>query len=551
LLAGLYRGEVPVILPHPLRAPVEDRTILAEPPLAEVGSLLVMNRHRLVEARADILGRPLADLQTAARTSVVAAARAHLQRAGEPLPPAHDSPLILAGHQPELFHPGVWIKNFALNGLARAHGLTPLNLVVDNDTVKTVGLHLPRLSQFTEPELDGPSSPPTRPVLVAFDRLAPEIPYEERPVLDETLFADFPNRTAAITRRWNFAPLLPAFWSEVRRQTERTRLLGERFAAARRAVERSWGCHNLEIPVSLLCTTEPFAWFACHLLAELPRFHAIYNTCLAEYRRAYGLRSRAHPVPDLAVEGDWLEVPLWAWRADQPRRGRLLARLRADRVELRVGEATWPSLPFAGGNPEPMVTAWQALHREGYKLRSRALTNTLFARVFLGELFIHGIGGGKYDELTDEIIRRFYGFEPPAFLVLSATLRLPLPTFPRTPDDCRRLAHELRDIRCNPQRHLESQSSQALKLATGKHAWIEQQPTDAPGRRERFQVLKTLTQQLQRFTSAAERRTEHELRRCKFEVQLNAILQRRDYAFCLFPEGLLREFCGRLLSDIA
>ena len=61
------------------------------------------------------------------------------------------------------------------------------------------------------------------------------------------------------------------------------------------------------------------------------------------------------------------------------------------------------------------------------KVRSRALTNTLFARLFLSDLFIHGIGGGKYDELTDDLIRRFYGIEPPEFLILSATRLLPLP----------------------------------------------------------------------------------------------------------------------------
>ncbi len=536
-----------MILPHRLRAPAEDRAILAEPPLAEVGPLLVRNRQRLAEAHADILGRPLADLQWAARTSAVAAARAYLQQAGEPLPPAEDTPLILAGHQPELFHPGVWIKNFALNGLARAHGLTPLNLVVDNDTVKTAGLHLPRLAENAEPGLDGPAHAPTRPELVAFDRLAPEIPYEERPVLDEALFADFPNRVAPITRGWGFEPMLPAFWSEVRRQAERTPLLGERFAAARRAVERTWGCHNLELPVSLLCATEPFAWFAGHLLAELPRFHAVYNACLADYRRAYGLRSRAHPVPDLAAEGDWLEVPLWAWRPEQPRRGRLLARRRSDRVELRVGATAWPSLPLPAGDAAPLVVAWQALNREGYKLRSRALTNTLFARLFLGELFIHGIGGGKYDELTDEIMRRFYGFEPPAFLVLSATLRLPLPAFPCRPADSNRLARELWDVHCNPQRHLKECSGPALELAARKREWIDRQPADAAGRRRRFQVLKELTRRLRPFVATAERWARQQLQRCEFEVQMNAILQRRDYAFCLFPEGRLRDFCGRLL----
>src|SRR5262249_2863990 len=47
-------------------------------------------------------------------------------------------------------------------------------------------------------------------------------------------------------------------------------------------------------------------------------------------------------------------------------------------------------------------------------------------RLFLADLFVHGIGGGKYDEITDELVRRFYGGEPPDFLVLSATLWLPV-----------------------------------------------------------------------------------------------------------------------------
>ena len=33
--------------------------------------------------------------------------------------------IFLAGHQPELFHPGVWFKNFALGALARRHGARP------------------------------------------------------------------------------------------------------------------------------------------------------------------------------------------------------------------------------------------------------------------------------------------------------------------------------------------------------------------------------------------------------------------------------------------
>ena len=32
------------------------------------------------------------------------------------------APFILSGHQPEMFHPGVWYKNFVLGGLAQADG---------------------------------------------------------------------------------------------------------------------------------------------------------------------------------------------------------------------------------------------------------------------------------------------------------------------------------------------------------------------------------------------------------------------------------------------
>ena len=60
-------------------------------------------------------------------------------------------------------------------------------------------------------------------------------------------------------------------------------LSGEGFAAARREFERRWGCRNLEVTVGDLCETAAFARFACHLLSELPRFHATYNDVLAAY----------------------------------------------------------------------------------------------------------------------------------------------------------------------------------------------------------------------------------------------------------------------------
>ena len=67
-----------------------------------------------------------------------------------------------------------------------------------------------------------------------------------------------------------------------------------------------------------------------------------------------------------------------------------------------------------------------------YRFGAVALVNTLYCRLFLGEYFLHGIGGGKYDEVTDALAQAFYGVEPPAYGVLTATLLLPLPHWPST-----------------------------------------------------------------------------------------------------------------------
>jgi hypothetical protein len=496
-----------------------------------------MNRERLHahDDEIEILGRSLADLRHHARESAIAAARDYL---GERSADDGHSPdtLLVAGHQPDLFHPGVWVKTFALGGLARNHHAVALNLIVDDDIIKTTTLRVP-------------DPPHIRRVL--FDRWTGATPYEERDIADRALFASFAERVGELTRQWPYEPLLPAFWAEVGRQAERRANLGECFAAARRAFERAWGCHNLEVPLSTLCGTEPFAYFACHILAHLPHFHSLYNSIVADYRRRHGIRDRQHPVPDLATDGDWLEAPFWIWQAGAGRRERLFARLGPDRVELRVGHSLREWRPDSRSQSATFVAAWQELAAQGLKIRTRALTTTLYARLFLADLFIHGIGGGIYDELTDELMRRFYGCEPPDYLVLSATRWLPLPRPTATPDDRRRLLHELRDVHYNPQRHLDEvqRRGSLSETARRKQEWIARQPATSAERRERSRALRALTEELRRPLEPREDHLRRQLHLCEQELRTVAVLERRDYSFCLFPESVLRPFCTQFLDE--
>src|SRR5207253_1004951 len=97
-----------------------------------------------------------------------------------------------------------------------------------------------------------------------------------------------------------------------------------------------------------------------------------------------------------------LEAPFWIWSTDDPRRHRLFVRQRGDELVLSTHagiEATLSITPES--DAQTAVAQLLALEERGIRIRTRALITTLAARLLLGDLFLHGIGGAKYDQVTD------------------------------------------------------------------------------------------------------------------------------------------------------
>ncbi len=353
-----------------LRAPATDGGLLAEPPLVMAAHEAVSNAARLSAWEYDFQGRPASWLRSQTRREIVELAHAFLGRHGFDVstdgpgsPSGADPILIVTGHQPELFHPGVWVKNFAASALGRSCGGLALNLIVDNDIPKSASIRVPRVQGGR-----------IGAVAVDFDRWQGEIPYEDWKVLDESTFATFGDRAREALAGAVADPLLDDYWPRVLRRRGEAETVGLRFALARREVEESWGVSNLELPLGTLCQSEGFLWFASHLIAQLPRYQQVHNTCLAEYRAAHHIRSRHHPVAALARADDWLEAPFWVcalvshavgrfcapasagrraahrWRvrgpdrtAAHPGRRGLLRRRAAPRLARTIGPAAHPS----------------------------------------------------------------------------------------------------------------------------------------------------------------------------------------------------------------
>ncbi len=514
-----------------LRAPREDGRALFDPPLSDEATFLQQNIARREQADCELSGMRLGQLRIASRALLLQRAREYTSSyrdvAWEPLD--SQAPFLLAGHQPELVHAGVWFKNFVLSQLARRTGSHAINLLIDNDSVRSVSLRVPGGS-VSDPVVAS----------VPFDRATDPIPYEERGVADLALFADTSRRVQQQIRPLVTHPLIAQLWPAATQSVRRQGNLGRALAEARHVLEGTWGLATWELPLSQVCDEWTFRWFAAHLMVHAERLCEVHNDSLAEYRRVNRVRSHTHPVPDLTRHAEWTEIPFWLWRTEVPVRRPAFVRRRGTQIVLSDRRDVSLTLDLAADrNVERGVQQLNEAHVAGLRLRPRALITTMYARLVLSDIFIHGIGGAKYDQLTDAIVRRFLGFEPPEYLVSTATLKLPLHRDPVDPEEVRRIDRLLRELQYHPERHVAATSTTRPLLAE-KRRWIQSDITPHQ-RRERHQRLEHINRALHTLLGSRHQQLMEQRMQLRQVLRKQAILDSREYAFCLFPADSLRD----------
>ena len=543
-----------------LRAPTEDGAALIDPPLAEVKALVDKNR-AVSESWDRLSGVPFSTWRKQARRTVAKLCKGETSAAALPPdgPPAPRSKsgvanpaLILSGHQPTLFHPGVWFKSFLLSAIREIVDGTALNLVIDNDVSTAPSIGVPSISKGT-PHIEH----------VLFDAPAANIPWEERPVLDPGVLLRFPEAVRSAFHSCGVKDgqlLLDQVWPHVaerarqhesvwksfawQRPFHRLIGLGDCLAAARHQVEREMGLKTHEAALSTVVDNLEFRSFTDHLCSRARELNETYNRALHEYRAVNGIRSHSHPVPDLEVGGNWAEVPFWIWTRGDPRRRARMYGSRAERGSCPIEKGlAWDLGRSKRGICRRMNRYCDVI----CELRPRALITTMYARLVLSDLFIHGIGGAKYDELTDAIIRRFFGIEPPAYVTATATFRLPIDRPQVTIDDVRDVAQKIRDVRYRPEALLQdarvksdaSLREQLAAYAAEKREYLAQHDlrrcSPERVRSARSQSIAPCTTLLQPVEQ--ELRAEHA--ELIAQLKQSQLLASREFSFVLFPSEIL------------
>jgi len=439
---------------------------------------------------------------------------------GLSVPEASDDAVVVTGHQPYLYHPGIWAKDFLLERLTREVSGTGVDLVVDTDAVESVGFSVPdqgdvvRRLDVTLCASEGESTwlhrrPPSAAELTIFRS-------QGRDAIDalgvSTLTGRFEAYCACLGK------------------ASGGRDLATVLTAARRCLEVPLGMGYLQLSVSHLARTWAFRRFAAELLLDAGRFRDTMNSALGEYRSATHTRSSAQPFPDLHEDGMGVEVPFWF--LDE-----------AGRHSVTVGV----SGRVSGGGRELMwlaATAEEVAERIADRdllLAPRALSLTLFTRLFLADLFIHGLGGGRYDRITDAVIRDYYGIEPPGYCVASVTLLLPLGIPPTTDADVAEAERRLKRFEHNPDELLpaaddlvQAERKRLAALAARKHALMAEFGRPGADRKTLGFGVRAVNAELAAGLAPLGEALRAEVQRVRVARDAWDILGARDYPFFLW-----------------
>lgn len=380
------------------KAPKQDRQTLIWPAISQILDDARSTSQALERCEALVAGTPLRELRAVARTFAGLGS-------GELT--------FLTGHQCELWHPGVWVKNVLIDSLARRVSGRAMHLAVDSDAPKHLELRwLEGDSRIVRSITDDPA----RNSAEWASLLAPPSPVHLREITGAIASARLP-----------FEPMVGGLLDAVRTRSLELGPEGALTDVLANALHRlDWllGLDYLMLTLSPMLESDAWLTLVLHLIENAPRFAHDYNTALAQYRTDNGIRSASRPMPDLGVNPTSVELPLWLDDLDEGVRARASVDLGRATPRLVVTADVF-ELDRAAPIDERVRSLRFFLRRHRLRLAPRAMTLTLFARLLLADVFVHGVGGGRYDQVTDRLIAAHFGITPPPFAVATATLYWP------------------------------------------------------------------------------------------------------------------------------
>jgi hypothetical protein len=358
--------------------------------------------------------------------------------------------ILMTGHQPVVFHSGLTFKYELSQSIADQQRAIGVAVIIDTDELDAGDFSFPDVADHSSPGLgrlsstgwDGPQVVTRQ---ASFGRstglasLCRVKPVEELQALvaevTSALVAvgcsDAARGMRDVTRR--ISTLTTTSMMEANLLLRWEAGIGDRLA---------------ELPLSHICRFPEVLQLFAGVLSQPFEFAACYNTTLAAYREEHRIRNDVNPFPSLRETVEFSELPFWVVNFQSGTRRILQVRRSPNGRQLLTDDDVLMDLV-----PGQEAEAIFALLISDRQLVPRGALITVTLRLLFSDLFVHGTGGGRYDQYTDQLIRSWWHVEPTPFAVASASRYL----FTDQRREIQRLqgmADQLRDLQYNPQRHL-------------------------------------------------------------------------------------------------
>ena len=530
--------------------PKKNREIFVEPAFEDIPGLIDINKERFKSYDFNINGIPFSQFREQVRSATLKEAGKYSEKictlcsnmniAGtENLSSIKDfyapqKNIIQTGHSPALAHPGAVIKHSLVNSIAKKSNGIGINMVVDNDAGNDNCLNIPDINSLGSSVERMEYHPGLR-----------NLAFEEIRYADSTQLSTLKERVLKSVHDPDMKKTFEDFINIAVTLSGETLQFSDLFTFARHAFLTRFGINNLEVPVSHISETDPFLNFFLHITANLKCFVDVYNAKLREYRKLKKISSKANPLPDLMEKGFVVEMPFWMWKRDEPRKNLFASVANESRVSIICENKVVEHFDFGGRNGSTKnLERLKTLISNGIKIRPKAIANTMYSRLFFSDLFVHGIGGAKYDLITDEIIREFFGVEPPEYATISATLHLPYKPFDVSGEDITKLKHVIKDMGYNPDRYASGEIMEdagMISLINEKNDLIAKTSYDTKEKHLAFGRIKQLNGLMKEKITPLIKEKEKEMDDLEKKIKYNSIVTNRNYPFCLYPEAMLRK----------
>jgi hypothetical protein len=534
--------------------PKNNKEIFIKPAYEDIPGLIDLNKERFKSYDFDINGIPFSGFRERVRSETLKKAGDYTEKikslcsklniAGtENLPCIDDAyksgkDIIETGHSPILAHPGVLIKYGLVNSISKKVNGIGVNMVVDNDACHVNCLNIP--------DINGLDSSVER---IEFLSGLYNLAFEEIRYTDSTQLLSFKEGVLKALHNPDMKKSFEDFANLLIKLSGEILGFSDLFTYARHVFLLKFGIGNLEVPVSIISETEPFLSFFLHITANARSFVDIYNTKLREYRRLKKISSKANPLPDLMEKGYVVELPFWIWGEGESRKDLYASVADNRRISIICGNKIVAHFDFgengnSSGNSSENLRKLKDLINTGIKIRPKAIANTMYSRIFFSDFFIHGVGGAKYDLVTDEIIREFFDVEPPAYAAVSATLHLPYKPFNVSNDDVIALKHAIKDMGYNPDKYASGEIMEDAgmrSMVSEKRELIAGEAHNSEERHRAFDRIKELNALMKEKISPLIMEKEKELEDLEKKLRYNSIVTNREYPFCIYPESMLGE----------